>query len=428
MSTKATNASVVVEWSPGSVSAFDAHTNKMVTGDSLLSIAGQISSRDVVVAIGRRACFVRSITVPNASKEDLLQAMTLSISQHVPIGTGDACVDLRLLNENGAEGKTATLVAMRAADLRTLYEEAKQAGIKIIATVPAAYGSWLIANGTSIADCAAVSEGAEGVGVDLIQAGELRYSRALPPNSYNGQLAPELARTFSAAGLKQLPTLAAGVHVSSASYNVQESPLQALSGTGWAQPGVEFELPETVLARSRAAQARKTRLAALLCAAAILLLGYAYLDWSSSQGLVSEHKARINKNLSSLQAALASRDADTKNEQQMVLVLGRGFKPKQRLSDIAALVSNDLPKGAWLTNITISRGEEMQLRGTAMTGDDVTAYLQALNGEARLRDVKLVFATNGQIETTPVVQFAITAFPVGNLPLIDKKVTTTVKK
>ena len=400
----------------------------MAKGNSLPSIVGQISSRDVVVAVGRRACFVRTVNVPDAPKEDLLQAMSLSINQHVPIGTGDACVDLRLLNENGGEGKIATLVAMRAADLRTLYEEARQAGIKIIATVPAAYGSWLIANGTSIADCAAVSEGAEGVGVDLIQAGELRYSRALPPNSYNGQLAPELARTFSAAGLKQLPTLAAGVHVSSASYNVQQSPLQALSGTGWAQPGVEFELPETVLARTKAAQARKTRLAALLCAAALLLLGYAYLDWSSSQGIVSEQKARINKNVNTLQSARASRVADTNAEQDMVTLLDRGFKPRQRLSDIAALVSNDLPKGAWLTNITIARGEEMQLRGTAMTGDDVTAYLQALNAEARLRDVKLVFATNGQIETTPVVQFAITAFPVGNLPLVDKKATSAVKK
>src|SRR6185436_15181826 len=155
--------------------------------------------------VGRRACFVRSVTVPDAPKSDLLQALSLSIGQHVPIGTGDACIDLRLLSEVGPDGRSATLVAMRAADLRTLYEEAKHAGIRIIATLPAAFGSWLLANNTAVSDCATISQGAEGLGVDLIQGGELRYSRALPPNSYNGQLAPELARTFSAAGIGTMP-------------------------------------------------------------------------------------------------------------------------------------------------------------------------------------------------------------------------------
>jgi hypothetical protein len=428
MSAKSHNASVIVEWSPGAVAAYDSHLKKTVRGGSLGEIAGALSSKDVVVAVGRRACFVRSVNVPDAPKADLLQALTLSIGQHVPIGTGDACVDLRLIDEVGPEGRVATLVAMRAADLRTLYEEAKHAGIRVIATLPAAFGSWLVASGTSVADCAAVSQGAEGLGVDLIQGGELRYSRALPPNSYNGQLAPELARTFSAAGLRTTPTLAAGVDVQSASYNVEKSPLEALSGTGWTLPGVEFELPEIVQARSKAGQGRKTRIAAMLCAGAILLLGYGYMDWATAQSAVSAEQAKVNKKVAALQSTMSARQADANTEKNRVQILDRGFAPKQRMSDVVALASNDLPKGAWLTNISISRGEPLQLRGTAMTSADVTAYLNALNAEARLRDVKLVFANNGLIEATPVVQFAITGFPVGNLPLVDKKATTAVKR
>ena len=428
MSAKTGNASVVIEWSPGAVAAYDANTRKTVRGGSLGDIAGSLSSKDVVVAVGRRACFVRSVSVPDAPKADLLQAMSLAIGQHVPIGPGEACVDLRLVGEVTPEGRSATLVAMRATDLRSLYEEAKHAGIRIIATLPAAFGSWLLANGTSVPDCAAVSQGAEGVGVDLIQGGELRYSRALPPNSYNGQLAPELARTFSAAGLRTMPTFAAGMTVPSATYNVEKSPLEALSGTGWTLPGVEFELPEAVQSRTKSAQARKVRFATVLCFAAVLLLAYAYVDWSSAQSIINKQRSTVNKNLATLKSALSARQAEAKTEQDMVVVLSRGFEPKQRISDIAALISNDLPKGAWLTNISIARGEPLQLRGTAMTGDDVTTYLNALNAEARLRDVKLVFANNALIESTPVVQFAITAFPVGNLPLVDKKAATAVKR
>ena len=83
-------------------------------------------------------------------------------------------------------------------------------------------------------------------------------------------------------------------------------------------------------------------------------------------------------------------------------------------------MSNDLPKNAWLTNVGVGRGQNIVIRGTATTGDDVAAYVQALSKEARLRDVKLIFANNSLIESTPVVQFSVSAFPVANLPLVDK--------
>jgi hypothetical protein len=50
----------------------------------------------------------------------------------------------------------------------------------------------------------------------------------------------------------------------------------------------------------------------------------------------------------------------------------------------------------------------------------------------RFRDVNLAFSTTGKIDETTIQQFSISAFPVGNLPLVDttikKKKGTTTKK
>lgn len=421
MSRKSSSVSTVIEWSPGAVAAYDGVARKIYRGVSLADIAPRLSSREAVMAIGRRACFVRAVNVPDASKEDLVQAMAVSIGQHVPIGTGDACVDLRIVGEPGPEGRTATLVAMRAADLRTLYEEARQAGIRVVATVPAAYGSWLLAQGTSLANCAAVSESAEGLGVDLISGGELKYSRALPPHSSNGHLAPELVRTFSAAGIQAAPTLAEGIPISSAQYSVEASPLEALAGTAWATPGVEFELPEAVLARANAAKNRRSRFAILMCAAALVVMTLAYLDRAAAQEKVDLQKSHMAASVTRLNEALTLAQSDVNAKVAMGKLLKQGFEPAQKLSDIAALVSNDVPQQAWLTGINVERGRSLTIRGTAMNGETVAAYVQKLNGESRLRDVRLVFANNALIESTPVVQFSIAAFPVGNLPLVEKQ-------
>ena len=419
---KLTQASVVIEWAPGSVAAFDVASNKTTRGRSLAEVVPYIGSKDVVMAISRRACFVRSVNVPDASKADLIQALSMSISQHVPIGTGDACVDIRLINEVGPHGKVATLVAMKAADLRTLQEEAKQAGIRIIASVPAAYGSWVLAGATSLPDCAAVSESADGMNLDIIAGGELRYSRALPPDASNGHLAPEILRTFTAAGMRAAPTLAEGLQIPSAEYTVAKSPLEALTGSGWSAPGVEFHLPEAIQQKARSGRLIRARVAGMLCLLAVVMAGFAYMDRATAQAAVDKAQYSANSALSAMKSKAQSAKLDADNEAAMVQTLDRGFKPGQKLGDIVALVSNELPKNAWLTYVGVSRGQYVVMRGTATTGDDVANYVNSLSKEPRLRDVKLIFANNSLIESTPVVLFSVSAFPVGNLPLVDKGV------
>jgi Tfp pilus assembly protein PilN len=416
----APNAQVVIEWAPGAVMAFDAHSGQYIKGSTLLDVAPRLSSRDAVVGVSRRACFIREVTVPDAPKDELLQALTMTIAQHVPMESGEACVDIRLQGEAGPEGRSGTLIAMRAGDLRRLREEARQAGIRILATLPAAYGSWVQANATALRDCAAVSETSEGMAVDLISGGELRYSRALGKESMNGHLAPEVARTFMAAGMSTAPTLAQGIRLGAAEYTVEKAPLEALVGSAWSHAGVEFELPEVLAARRKAARARRSQITAVLWTAALVLVAIAYLDWAGAQHRYQAVQERSSTNIALL---AEKRDAllnDVKAAQARERLLSQGFRPAQRLGDVAALVSNALPKGAWLTNISVERGQVVSVRGTALSGEHVTAYVESLAKQSRLRDVRLQFANNGLIESTPVVNFAVSAFPIGNLPLVEK--------
>ncbi len=78
-----------------------------------------------------------------------------------------------------------------------------------------------------------------------------------------------------------------------------------------------------------------------------------------------------------------------------------------------------MPEGAWLTGLTWERGKPIQIRGTALNSDLVSELIASLAVNERLRDVELQYANDGEIETTPVVQFNVTAHVVGNLPLAE---------
>ncbi len=84
------------------------------------------------------------------------------------------------------------------------------------------------------------------------------------------------------------------------------------------------------------------------------------------------------------------------------------------------LVANQAPADLWLTGVTAERGKSVLVRGTATRSEAVAVFLDRLAKTGRLRDVRLVFSSNAVIDQAPVVQFSISAFPVGNLPLVEK--------
>jgi hypothetical protein len=100
-------------------------------------------------------------------------------------------------------------------------------------------------------------------------------------------------------------------------------------------------------------------------------------------------------------------------------ILARAFSPAQKLSDVVTLAAIKVPKGIWLTGVSVERGKDLQIRGISKTSQLVTTYVDALAAESRFRNVRLVFANDSTIDEEKVTQFSISAFPVGNLPLLD---------
>ena len=97
------------------------------------------------------------------------------------------------------------------------------------------------------------------------------------------------------------------------------------------------------------------------------------------------------------------------------------LSPAQTSSEVLTLVSSRIPQGAWITGISYDRGKPVLIRGTALTSEAVTAYLDALNTEPRFKDAKLVFANNASIEESVVVNFSISLRAIGNVPLDEQK-------
>ena len=95
------------------------------------------------------------------------------------------------------------------------------------------------------------------------------------------------------------------------------------------------------------------------------------------------------------------------------------FMPAQKISDVTKVATMLVPKGAWLTSLNLERGKLLQLRGSAKTSEAVATYVAGLSKQSRFRDVRLISANAGELEGEKIIQFNITAFPVGNLPVIQ---------
>ena len=154
-------------------------------------------------------------------------------------------------------------------------------------------------------------------------------------------------------------------------------------------------------------------LTALACVAG------AYTRYDKAASAVALQDAGVKKTLTQLQ----KRQKDTETKATALVgaqkSLDLAFKYGQRYSDLAAIISSDVPDGVWLGGLSLERGKRLVLRGVAFSNEKVKAYTDKLSNESRLRNVRLEFANDGSIDLKPVVQFSISAFPNGNVPLVD---------
>lgn len=418
---KEASPAFVIEWSSSGARVFDPLTSSTRSFPTFAAAAQAAKGASrVIVAVSRRAAFVRAIRVPDAPKEDVRQALLLTGGAHLPLPIAEMSFDVSLTEDTGIEGRLAILGAIVASDLHTINSELRLIGIKEFSVIPVAFGAAALGLKSGMKDGAVVERLEDGWAIDILSQGELKYSRLAPARVTEQQIEDEVTRTFAAAGMTCGEILVAGgLELPFADHRTRETALEALSQPEFALFDFHLELQEEAAAKKAKARATKLRLASLVLASCVLIAYFIYDDRAKVQAEIAKTTARlavtdrrIKADVSDVKAAQLSADA-------MNADLDRAFKPAQRASDMIQVVANAAPTGVWLTNITVERGRPVLVRGSAMTSDAITAFVNALNGSPRLRDARIVFTNNGSIDRQAIVQFSVQATAVGNLPLAD---------
>lgn len=406
-----------MEWSPSSLRVWDPVTKTFGAFKDLGAVKSAFGP-DLVLAISRRNSFIRTTRLPDAAKADVARILALQIGTLFPVSPSEVATDFALADDKNAEGRLAVVAAVKSDVLRELLEQCDQAGVQPRAIVPAALGSSLLAKHLGHQECAIVEPVPEGLAIDIVHEGELRASR-IAPMVPSELIDTEIARSFAIAKTPCAdPVAAGGLAFAEAAFATDLPSLAMLSDTSLP---MSFQLPEAVAKLQKAETRRMQRVVFFLWFAA-LILGVGLWDMRArSLADVRKEESKWTNKLAGLRKTLGQ--TETKSNELLTKkgVLELGFASKQRFADVAALLATFTPEGLWLTGINLEKGKEANVRGTAVRGEAVTEFLDLLTQQDRFREVKLVFANNGQIEKTPVVQFSISLHVIGNLP-IDSKV------
>ncbi len=417
MSKKPISFDIVLEWSQQGVVSYNPRTNQTQTFSTLEEASRNNSGSTALIAVSRRNLFLRTLRVPDAALEDVRIVVQMRMAEVFPVASSDLAFDVYTLSDVNFEGRLAVVVAMLASDLRTLKEEAKAAGLKVAAITAGVLSSELIATRLNLQTGCVISTDGNQIAIDLVSENKVVYSRLA--RSTTG-LDTEVQRTFTLANLPEsTPVVTGDIDFEGAYRRDSASPIATLTELNPAHLQIRLELPEMLAAEKKRNSSYRIRLSGILLAGSAVLatvVGMSAVDDAEKvRRAEGASKIKVDK-----QRKIAdARGLEANKQSKFKTELEKAFVPAQKFSDIVTLAANRLPAGAWLAGCTLERGKLIQIRGTAKTSETVAEYIRALQAEPRFRDVRLVFANNAAIETNQVVQFSVSAFPVGNLPLVE---------
>ena len=404
----------ILEWSPDGVVLYDPVSKTSTKGRSVSDVAGAARNK-VVIAVSRRASFVRLTRLPDIAKPEMGKVLALQLGKILPVEPNEVAYDFVMLDDRTSEGRLVLVAAVRTDTLKAILDEVDRNGLAVDRVVPVALASIQIAKDRGLESGAVIGQDGGSYTIDIIDEGGLKASRTVSPSD---SLDTEVKRTFASAFVAEGRVLSYGNVPMVGAESTGEEELEVLSRSGF---DFHIELPEIRAKRAEKAVQQKKSLALLLWVAA-LGVGAVVFDIRSEayDKIAKTEKVWKNK----LAAAKDTRDkAETvaKHLRAQKDNLSTAFEPSQPLGDVVTVLTNLAPSQLWLTGVSAERGKPLTLRGTALNSASVTSYVSSLGKQSRMRDVKLVFANNGLVETTPVVNFSISAHVVGNLPLADDK-------
>ncbi|MBC7808297.1 MAG: PilN domain-containing protein, partial [Akkermansiaceae bacterium] len=316
--------------------------------------------------------------------------------------------------DTNADGTLTIVAAVRSEDLRRIRSELQEAGLTPSRILPISLAAIAIAAQAGFgAGALVVEQVTGGCTLDVVAGGTVLFSRM---TAQMRDLPTEIRRTLTAAGADDLPVVAVNLGDADlpGSLPAADGSLALLHR---APQMFAFELEEDRVNATKRRVSARMRLASLMLASAVLLAVLIWADRSDALAVVRRSEGTWTRQLSRLRSI---RNTEIERAQRATAIhtnIERAFEPAQPISDVATVIGDVLPRGAWMTGLNIERGKVLQIRGTALTPDHVARFVDVLGANRRFRDVKLVFANEARIAEKPVVQFNVTAAAVGNLPL-----------
>jgi hypothetical protein len=348
--------------------------------------------------------------------------LALNLGPHVPIDVKDCVVGFRLVSKSGEKGRLAIVGAMRSQSLKKIREEAAVTGLQLKAVLPIAFTSWLAARKRSLASCAVVRTNDDLLTIDIIDQNELQYSRSVPVPDSPAAVDQQIARTFSIAEISPGPTISyASSHLNSQIVE-EKDPLDFLSDLKTIERDLfTFELTEESAARETRRNMWVATRAVLAVCAAIGFGVFTYFDRFYANPASKKQSEQAQKALDKAKTIKATEDV--RNVQALASrdILDMAFKPSQTYADVITVLGAKAAKSSWLTGATLQRGRPMLIRGTATNGKDVANYVQLLALNPRFREVKLVSASKSTYGKVPVVEFVVSGYAMGLLPVEPDK-------
>jgi len=406
----------LAEWSPGHVRIIDLPTLRAVEGAAFAEcVDADSKGAGIVVAVGQSSAFIRNVRVPDASRNDIAKILELQGDQLLPLGGRDYVLGFRLTDVTEGKGRTAVVGAIKRETLKRIYADAEAAELKVRAVLPLAFSSWLAARRHSLDSCAVVSRHGGSVAIDIVQAGELWYSRCIPDPGGAEEILDEVRRTFSICQIPTAPILAGRRADIRADVEDDRESIEYLSDEdAIGKLLFSFALPTDSESQSR--RGNHLRMARALLALALALGLGAYAALKQIPAIRASHAPAADPALSTAQA---DRDAALARIDRANLangILDVAFAPSQSFSDMVDVLSNAATRSSWFTALTIGRGKVVSVSGVALSDADVASFVGEVSKSPRFKDMKVVSATKGTVGKKTVTQFTVSGQAVGITP------------
>jgi Tfp pilus assembly protein PilN len=379
-------------------------------GADFASVSINTAGKFALVGIGRERTFIKTVRLPKVSGDDLRQLVFVQWKSLFPIEEADAAFCAHQTSDVTAEGILTVVAAVRTSDLIAIREQLATRGIKQVHFIPMAVSAAAALASLGITDGLVVDGNGSQTTFDLVSGGQTVLSRSVL-HAESAEI--EAKRTLLADGQSTAQVFATSNVVFSGAQVLSADLLSSLADV----TGHDLVSRQEQAAELASITKKNNRLSIYFLIAAVLLLAVVLTQRFDEEQVVIQGEAKWAKRVARARSNRKIAELESKKQTDFTNLLDPAFEPGQRLTDALGSITMAAPANIWLTGVNMDRGRPIQIRGTAMTNEAVTQFVNVLGASDRFRDVQLVNASLAKIEQTEVVNFTMNVTAVANVPL-----------